>query len=93
MGVEKMENKIHDTKNEEKLIGDKFINWGIFLIIFAPVLGVLSLWFSTLFVGWFIRGDGGVEALIILGGIATVGIGISLVIIGCSKNIIQKTIK
>lgn len=86
-----MNNKIQDTSNKEMLLGNKLINWGIFLIIIGPILGVLSIWYSTIFVGWFVKTDGMIEALIILGGISTVGIGLSLVLVGCTKNIIQNT--
>lgn len=88
-----MDNKIQDTlKSEKKLIGNKFVNWGIFLIILGPIVGVLSFFIYSAFVGRLISNDGDVDALIILGGISTVGVGVSLVILGCVKNIIQKFI-
>lgn len=88
-----MDDKIQKTGNQETLIGDKFINWGIFLIVLGPIIGVLSIFVSATFVGMLITTDGGVEALIMLGGISTVGLGISLVIVGCTKNIIHKMTK
>jgi hypothetical protein len=88
-----MDDKIQRTGNQETLIGDKFINRGIFLIILGPIIGVLSIFVSSVFVGRLVSTDGGVEALMMLGGISTVGLGISSVIVGCTKNIIQKITK
>jgi hypothetical protein len=85
-----MEDKMPETRNQERLKGDKFINWGIFLIITGPIAGVLSIFVTSWFVGRLISTDGGMAALMMLGGISAVGLGISLVIIGCTKNIIQK---
>ncbi|MEG1285336.1 MAG: hypothetical protein RSD22_06350 [Romboutsia sp.] len=77
-------------KNEQNYINNNFINWGISLIILAPILGLLSIYVYSFLIGGFIQGDREMQILMILGGVSTIGVGISLVIIGCTKNIIQK---
>lgn len=78
---------------EGELTGNKLITRGIIIILLSPILGFLFFIVYYLVISSFVPGTVLEEPLIILSGISIVGFGISLVIIGCTKNIIKSLLK
>lgn len=85
-----MSNNFQDNNNaKEKLLTDKLIRQGIILILFSPIVSFILFNIYYLILSNLILNDDYVVLLMILNEITVVGIGLSLVIIGCVRNIIK----
>ncbi len=77
----------NSNENEERTSGDKYVIRGVIIILLSPVLGFLSTFVYYLLVSSVIPGTANEEALIIISGISMVALGMTSVIVGCTKNL------
>lgn len=76
------------NENEEGTSGDKYVTRGVIILLLSPVLTFLSFPVYYLLISLVIApGATNEQALIVTIGISMVALGMTSVIVGCTKNL------